>query len=239
MPAASFESFSVNRGRFAVVAVASLGVLVLGAASLPYLPGPVNVTTGIVKLIGLLAAYATVFMVGMRKWAGARVRYQLDDGGLRVLGMDGELRERVQWSDVDTYLIDTLHPSSSMQALSITRRRGATIRIVEGRTPEQQRAFRAFCGSFLGAVAGRQVAAPASAPIREGVSFYDKPVAHALGVLMLVLIVGLVVGSFFVGGFASEERPRLVLPIVVLAPFIYRTVFNRKDAVTPFRRRRR
>jgi hypothetical protein len=234
MPTASFESFHMNRGRSVVVIVVSAGVLVLGAAGLLRLPPAPSQVIGIAMLIGLLVTYATVLIVGMRKWAGARVRYQLDEGGLSMFGMGGELRDRVRWNEVSEYVIDTIHPSSSMQALTITRRHGATLRIVEGQTPEQQRAFRAFCGSFLGAVAERRAAAPGSAPIREGVSFYDKPVAHVLGVLMLVLLVAAVAASFFldVGG---EERMRLVLPIAVLAPFIYRTVLNRKAVKHPVR----
>jgi hypothetical protein len=227
MPNASLDSTYVHDWRQGAVFAAGallMGLIVAGVLHFPDLPG-------LLQLAGIVAGFASfvlVVLVGGRGWAWIPVRYELDDGGLSAFGTDGALRERVGWSDMSEYVIDTISPRSSIRYLLIVRKHGEPIRIVEPRgNPERYRAFQAFCSSFVAAVAVRHASVPAGA-VREGVSFYDGTGAHVLGIVMLVLMVGLAIGLLFLP--ARETAPmlgRLVLVAGASAAFIYRTVFNR------------
>jgi hypothetical protein len=226
MPPASLDSTYVHDWRQGAVFAGGallMGLIVAGVLHFPGLPG-------LLQLAGIVAGFASfvlVLLLGGRGWAWIPVRYELDEGGLSAFGRDGALRERVGWSDMREYVIDTISPTSSIRYLLVVRKHGEPIRIVEPQTPERKRAFQAFCSSFVAAVAVRHASVPAGA-VREGVSFYDGAGAHVLGIVMLVLMVGLAVGLLFLP--ARETAPmlgRLVLVAGASAAFIYRTVFNR------------
>jgi len=183
----------------------------------------ITVPSGL-RLAGMVAAAASamgIAMLGTRFWATTPVRHELDKGGLSTYGPDGELRDRTRWTEMREYLIEPI-PRTSIRLLRITRTDGRSIRITEGRSPEEMRDFAAFCSHFLRGV-GQHQAAP-NAAIREGVSFYDQPAMRAIGWIMLVLAAVMVVMLFFL----PEDDHSAVSVVAILigaAPFIYRTVF--------------
>jgi hypothetical protein len=233
MPSIPFESVDKNINRAIVVTLGSIALLPLGFVALAQfrdLPTAVKIAGA----VGVFVAYGTAFTLGMRKWALTRVRYVLDDGGLSVFTLTGQLHARVRWDEMQEYVIDTRPFGPRMRFLSITRRHGGPLEIVEMPNPAQRRAFGAFCKDFVAAVGQRQAEMPRAA-IREGVSFYDTTAARVLGVGMLVMIVVMVAISFFLpAGERGDLRPeRLVLLMVIMTPFIYRTVFRRKPLAGP------
>jgi hypothetical protein len=220
---ASLQAISGNQRRMAAIFAGALLWLVLSVA------GVVESTVpGGWRVAGVVAAFAlfmAILVVGARTWAATPVRHELDEDGLRTFGPRGELRERTRWTEMREYLIEPI-PRTSILLLRITRADGRQIRITEGRRSEQKQAFGAFCSHFASAVARQQAATP-NAAIREGVSFYHKPGARALGVAMLVLSVVMIVASFFVpaDGHSAVMQMRLMATVVGIAPFIQRTVF--------------
>jgi uncharacterized RDD family membrane protein YckC len=228
MPNASLQTTSVNRARATIALFGGMGVMALVIMLLIQLPDlPAAVMIG--GLVAAFAAYVATATLGVRRWALTHVRYELDEAGLREIGASGELRDRVRWSDMREYVVDAVVAGgANIRYLRITRQQGKPLRITEPQTRAGREEFAAFCSHFLAAVAQNRVTEPTAA-VREGISWYDKPVAHALGVTMLVLLVLLVPLSFLVPQEdAGLLRMKSIVWIALAAPFIYRTVFNRR-----------
>jgi len=225
----SLQGFVVNPRRMAAIFVGALLWLVLVVA------GVVQLTVaGAWRGAGVVVAFAgsMVLVLGTRMWAATPVRHELDEGGLSTFGQDGELRERVRWSQMHEYLIDTL-PRTRIRQLLITLADERQIHIVEGRTAEQKQAFDAFCSSFVSAAAQQQATMP-NVAVREGVSFYDTQGARVIGMVLLVLFVGALGGSFFLPSDGLSDRMySMVILMVVAPPIIYRTVFAHRPAKRP------
>jgi hypothetical protein len=228
MSSISLQTTSVNYGRRAVVLLAGMAVMVLGfllVIQFSYLPTAVKIA----GLVASCGANVAVVSVGMRRWAGVRVRYELDEAGLREIGASGELRDRVRWRDMHEYVMDAVVTGgANVNFLLISRRQGNPIRITEPQTREGRAEFAAFYSHFLAAIAQQRVTEPTAA-VREGISWYDKPLARALGVTMLVVLVLAISLSFiFPQTGAGLLQIRSLVWVAIAVPFIYRTVFNRK-----------
>jgi hypothetical protein len=217
-----------------VVALIFGGALVvlvpaMGLAQLPKLNDAVLMTA----IFASLGVYIGIILLGIKHWATEAVRYELDERGLAVVRWrrGREMREQLPWSEIREYVVDSLAAAGSNRYLTVTRAGGKPVRIVEGNKPAEKDAFDVFCDHFLDAVAERQATAPAAATIHEGVSFYDKPVALVLGVVLLATMVVLAGVALFVPGKDTLLIQARVLWMGALAaPFIYRTVFHRKLA---------
>jgi hypothetical protein len=218
----------MNYGRKAVVLVAGMAVMVLGFLLVMQFP-EFSTALKIAGLVAAFAAYVATATLGVRRWALTHVRYELDEAGLREIGASGELRDRVRWSDMHEYVMDAVVTGgANVNYLHITRRQGNPIRITEPQTREGRAEFAAFCSHFLAAIAQQRVTEPTAA-VREGISWYDKPLARALGVTMLVLLVLAISLSFiFPQTGAGLLQIRSLVWVAIAVPFIYRTVFNRK-----------
>jgi hypothetical protein len=204
-----------------------MGLFVLAVMLLPQFPD-LPTAALVVGFVAGFAAWMTAVTMAIRRWAATHLRYELDEDGLREIGKAGELRDRVRWSDMREYVIDTVPTGPGIRYLSIARQHGKPLRIDELQTRAGREAFGVFCSHFLAAMAQHRVAEPAAA-IPEGVSWYDKPLARALGVTTLVLLVLVVPLSFLVPQEdAGMLRMKLVVWIALGGPFIYRTVFNRR-----------
>src|SRR3954464_542794 len=180
MQNASLHAVAGNSQRMLAIFAGALLGLVLAISGVDHATVP-----GMWRVAGVLVAFAgfmAILFVGARTWAATPVRHELDENGLRTFGPDGELRDRVRWSQMREYVIEPV-PRTSILLLRITLTDGRVIRIAEGRTEERQAAFRVFCDRFVSAVDQQQDAAPDTS-IREGAGFYEKPVMRASGTIL-------------------------------------------------------
>lgn len=177
---ASLQTVSMNRVRAAIVLLAGMGVFVgtvLLLLQFPDLPGEVMLG----GLVAGFAGYVAIFVLGVRRWAGTRVRYELDEAGLREVGPSGELRDHVRWSDMREFVFDAVRvKGSNIRYLRISRAHGKPLRVSELQTRAGREAFGVFCSHFLAAVTRYRASEPTAA-VREGESVYDRAFAQAIG----------------------------------------------------------
>lgn len=174
--------------------LASLLVLPASFGALALLDEPSD-GVQLVVVLGVVAVYFGLLVLGVRRWATYAMRLEVTGAGVREeTGPEeaAQVRE-VPWSEVRDYVL-TEYPNGA-RTLTIRPHGGRKIAVAQGAKEEDRAAFTAFRDAFLAGVAAYRPA-EGREPIRARPSFFDGPVAKVLaggaaaamaGLLFLVL----------------------------------------------------